>query len=341
MNPLRPAILAAAGSTRIKRAVTGFPVTAEVVNRFVAGETRAELAPVVRALLGDGRMVSVDFLGEYTTERSMADSAVSEYLGLIDDLARWHHEVEQQREIPARNGAVAPPASSGHARRAAARVVPVEVSVKLSALGQALGAAGAEIATANLRILCERAEQAGVWITVDAEDHTTTEGTESTVRAVRGEHPWLAVATQTYLRGAEEQCRRAAADGARIRLCKGAYREPESAAFQRTAEVDESYLRCLELLMGGRGYPMIATHDPVMIAAAHDMAGRNDRAPGDFEFQMLYGIRSVEQQRLAERGHAVRVYIPYGVQWYGYLMRRLAERPANLGFFLRALAERR
>ena len=316
MNPLRPAILAAAGSVRMKRAITGFPVTAEVVHRFVAGENRADLAPVVGELLGSGRMVSVDFLGEYTTERSMADDAVAEYLALIDDLARWNRWQSAQT------------------------VAPVEVSVKLSALGQSLGLAGPEIATANLRTLCERAQQAGVWITVDAEDHTTTETTESTVHMMRADYPWLAVATQTYLRRAEDRCRIAAAEGARIRLCKGAYREPEFVAYQRAADVDESYLRCLELLMAGPGYPMVATHDPVMITAAHDMAGRNGRAPGDFEFQMLYGIRSLEQRRLAEDGHAVRVYIPYGNQWYGYLMRRLAERPANLGFFLRALAER-
>lgn len=322
MNPLRPAILAAAGSVRMKRAITGFPVTAEVVHRFVAGETRTDLAPVVTALLDSGRMVSVDFLGEYTTERSMADDAVAEYLALIDDLARWNLLARWDRSWSVQS------------------VAPVEVSVKLSALGQSLGLDGPEIATANLHTLCERAQQAGVWITVDAEDHTTTETTESTVHMVRADYPWLAVATQTYLRRAEDRCRVAAAEGARIRLCKGAYREPESVAYQRTADVDESYLRCLEVLMAGAGYPMVATHDPVMIAAAHDMAARNGRAPGDVEFQMLYGIRSIEQQRLADAGHAVRVYVPYGNQWYGYLMRRLAERPANLGFFLRALAER-
>ncbi|AHH21221.1 proline dehydrogenase [Nocardia nova SH22a] len=380
MNPLRPAILAAAGSTRMKRAITGFPVTAEVVHRFVAGETRAELAPVVRDLLDSGRLVSVDFLGEYTTERSMADDAVAEYLALIDELARWNRSARAGREV--RTGPSAgisvgsrPDASAGdalptspadaasahaevpprHAAGPAADeapperqsgfssrqfVAPVEVSVKLSALGQALGPEGPDIAASNLRILCARAQQAGVWITVDAEDHTTTGGTEATVRKLRADYTWLAVATQTYLRDAERRCGDAASTGARIRLCKGAYREPEQVAYQRSAEVDESYLRCLELLMGGPGYPMVATHDPVMIAAAEHMAGQNGRVPGDFEFQMLYGIRSIEQLRLVEAGHAVRVYVPYGTQWYGYLMRRLAERPANLGFFLRALTER-
>ncbi len=329
MNPLRPAILAAAGSTRMKRAITGFPVTADVVHRFVAGETRADLAPVVRELLVSGRMVSVDFLGEYTSQRSMADDAVAEYLALMDELARWDRTVR------------APAGASPAFAVSKQSVAPVEVSVKLSALGQALGPEGPAIAASNLRTLCARAEQAGVWITVDAEDHTTTATTEATVGELRAEYPRLAVATQTYLRDAERRCAAAAAAGARIRLCKGAYREPESVAYQRSAEVDESYLRCLELLMGGSGYPMVATHDPVMIAAAHHMAGQNARIPGDFEFQMLYGIREIEQHRLVEAGHSVRVYVPYGTQWYGYLMRRLAERPANIGFFLRALTERR
>ncbi|QIS22531.1 proline dehydrogenase family protein [Nocardia terpenica] len=320
MNPLRPAILAAAGSTRLRRAVTRVPVTAGVAHRFVAGETRTELVAAVRNLLGDGRMVSVDFLGENTTERAMADNAVTEYLALIDDLAL----------LPTR----------GNCSPTADPVRPVEVSVKLSALGQALGAAGPAIATANLRILCLRAAEAGVWITVDAEDHTTTDATLATVYELHREFPWLAVAVQTYLRRAETECRELGARGVRIRLCKGAYREPEDVAYHRPAEVDASYLRCLDVLMRGAGYPMVATHDPEMIAAAQRMATDNACGPGDFEFQMLYGIRRVEQRRLVGAGQAVRVYVPYGSQWYGYLMRRLAERPANLGFFLRALAER-
>jgi proline dehydrogenase len=359
VNPLRPAILAAAGSPQLKRLVTGVPVTAAVVQRFVAGETRAELVPVVRELLGSGRMVSVDFLGEYTTERAMADAAVTEYLALIDALAAVNHTVGQvfpalsgSPDAAVAGGAVGtgPHRSTGadpvraqpgaSAGRGMNDVRPVEVSVKLSALGQALGTGGPEIATANLRILCRRAAESGVWVTVDAEDHTTTDATLATVRELRGEFPWLAVAVQTYLRRAERECRALAASATRIRLCKGAYREPEEVAYRRRAEVDASYLRCLDALMSGTGYPMVATHDPAMIAAADRLAAENDCGSGDFEFQMLYGIRDAEQRRLAGAGHAVRVYVPYGNQWYGYLMRRLAERPANLGFFLRALAER-
>ena len=131
-----------------------------------------------------------------------------------------------------------------------------------------------------------------------------------------------------------------AASGARIRLCKGAYDEPASVAYRDGAEVTDSYLRCLRVLMAGRGYPMVASHDPAIIDAVPAIVHESGRSAGDFEYQMLYGIRDGEQRRLADAGNRVRVYVPFGTQWYAYFMRRLAERPANLAFFLRALAER-
>jgi proline dehydrogenase len=146
---------------------------------------------------------------------------------------------------------------------------------------------------------------------------------------------------QAYLRRTEGDCRELATVGSRVRLCKGAYAEPESVAYQSALEVDRSYVRCLNILMAGEGYPMVATHDPRLIAIARDRARWCDRSPGDFEFQMLYGVRPEEQRHLADSGYTVRVYVPYGTQWYAYLMRRLAERPANLAFFLRALTSRR
>uniref|UniRef100_UPI003CCB88C9 proline dehydrogenase family protein n=1 Tax=Nocardia donostiensis TaxID=1538463 RepID=UPI003CCB88C9 len=315
VNPLRPAILAAAGSARVKRLLTAAPVTAEIVSRFVAGEGRADLVPVARELLSSGRAISVDFLGENTVDREQAENAVAEYLALINDLA----------------------ALDAARVRAAA---PLEVSVKLSALGQALPGDGPAVATENLHTLCTKAGQAGVWVTVDAEDHTTTDATLAAVRQVRPEFPWLGSVVQAYLRRSEADCRELAAAGARVRLCKGAYREPEAVAFQHADEVDASYLRCLEALMRGAGYPMVASHDPRMIAAAARLTSVTGRRAGDVEYQMLYGIRDDEQRRIAADGQTVRVYVPYGNQWYGYLMRRVAERPANLRFFLRALAQR-
>jgi len=313
MNPLRPVILAASASPRMKRVLTGTPITAEIVRRFVAGEGRDELIPVVRELLASRRLISVDFLGENTTDRAQADATVAEYLSLINDLA-------------ALNGATGTTART-------------EVSVKLSALGQALAPDGPAIATENLRILCAEAVRAGVWVTVDAEDHTTTDATLGTVCELRAEFPWLGAVLQAYLHRTEADCRELSGADSRIRLCKGAYREPHTVAYQRSAEVTDSYLRCLEILMGGDGYPMVATHDPVLILAAEQLVAETGRGPDYFEHQMLYGIRDVEQLRLAA-SNTMRVYVPYGGQWYGYLTRRLAERPANLTFFLRALVSK-
>ncbi|MEV0359009.1 proline dehydrogenase family protein [Nocardia sp. NPDC050697] len=309
MNPLRPVILAAAGSPRLAKAVTTVPITAAVVRRFVAGADRAALLPVLRGLLADGRRVSVDFLGENTTDPAQADAVVAEYLALIADLATL---------------ADAPGTELGPEW-----AVPLEVSVKLSALGQALPEPKA---VDRLRTICAAAERANIWVTVDAEDHTATAGTLATVHALRAEFPWLGVVLQSYLHRTEADC--GSFTDARVRLCKGAYNEPPEVAFQHSAEVTGSYLRCLDVLMHGDGYPMVATHDPALVEAAIE-AGKSR-----YEHQMLYGVRELEQRRLAAEGRAVRVYVPYGTEWYGYLTRRLAERPANLGFFLRALVSR-
>ncbi|MFC9786274.1 proline dehydrogenase family protein [Rhodococcus sp. NPDC127528] len=316
-NPLRPAILAAARSPRVKSAITHAPGTRSLVTRFVAGETRAEVLAVARALLDSGRMVSIDHLGEDTTDLAQARATVAEYRGLLAELG----------DLPQAH----PP--GGGTRR-------LEVSVKLSALGQSLPSGGGAVALEHAHQLCAAAQEAGVWITVDAEDHTTTDSTLSIVTELRAEYPWLGAVLQAYLRRTEGDCRDLAGPGSRIRLCKGAYREPESVAFQSRTEVDASYLRCLEILMDGRGYPMVASHDPAMVAAAAVSARRVARGSGEYEHQMLYGIRDVEQVRLADAGVQMRVYVPYGRQWYGYFMRRLAERPANLTFFLRSLATR-
>ncbi len=173
------------------------------------------------------------------------------------------------------------------------------------------------------------------------EDHTTTDASLDLLLRVRKDFPETGAVLQAYLRRTEADCRDLAVAGSRIRLCKGAYDEPESVAYQSDLEVSRSYVRCANVLLAGGGYPMFATHDPRLVAILEDRVRWYDRPVDTFEFQMLYGVRPVEQRRLAELGYAVRVYVPYGTQWYGYLMRRLAERPANTALFLRALVGRK
>jgi proline dehydrogenase len=167
------------------------------------------------------------------------------------------------------------------------------------------------------------------------EDHTTTDSTLEILRQLRVDFPETGAVLQAYLHRTESDCRDLSYGGSRVRLCKGAYREPASVAYQKKQDVDLSYVRCMNVMLSGPGYPMFATHDPTLVGIADDRAKAHGKKA--FEFQMLYGIRPDEQHRLAEAGYTVRVYVPYGAEWYGYLMRRLAERPANLAFFGRAL----
>jgi proline dehydrogenase len=204
-----------------------------------------------------------------------------------------------------------------------------------------LGADGPKIALENARTVCHAARNAGTMVTLDMEDHTTTDVTLETLQELRKDFPETGGVLQAYLYRTEADCRELAYEGSRVRLCKGAYNQPESVAYQDKADVDKSYVRCMKVLMAGHGYPMIASHDPRMVDIAAALATRNGRIQGSYEFQMLYGIRPNEQRRLAETGEKVRVYIPYGLEWYGYLMRRLAERPSNLTFFLRSLISKK
>lgn len=312
---VRPAILSAGRSERMRTAVERLLVTRSVVRRFVAGEALTDALNAVDLLRDSGRMVSVDYLGENVADAGGATATVEAYLRLLDALA---HRGE---------------AEGGAVRQ-------VEVSVKLSALGQALPRDGDKIALEAARQVCEAAAAVGTTVTVDMEDHTTTDATLATVRDLRVDFPWVGAVLQSQLRRTEADCRDLAGPGSRVRLCKGAYDEPESVAYRSAAEVDRSYVRCLKVLMAGEGVPMVATHDPRLIAIARHLADRNGRSVDDWELQMLYGVRPQAQTDLAARGLRVRVYLPYGTEWFGYFMRRLAERPANMAFFLRSLATR-
>ena len=307
---LRSVILAAARSPRVERLVESAPISRDVVKRFVAGTGTHEALEVSEKLAGHGLAITLDHLGEDTLNEYQAIATKEAYVELLRALDQ-----------------------AGLAKNGRA-----EVSVKLSALGQAFDEAMAE---RHAREICAAADGVGTTVTLDMEDHTTTDSTLDILARLRRDYPATGAVLQAYLRRTEADCRELATPGSRVRLCKGAYKEPEHVAYQSNLDVDKSYVRCMNILMAGEGHPMLATHDPRLIAIGEDRARWFDREPHQFEFQMLYGVRPEEQHRLVGEGYTVRVYVPYGTQWYGYLMRRLAERPANLSFFARSLISKK
>lgn len=311
MSLLRQPILLLARSQGVKKLVSTMPVSSGIVTSYVPGETTESAVGATRTLEADGLHVTLDYLGEDTTDAAQAEATVRAYKELLAELG-----------------------SQGLAPHA-------EVSVKLSAIGQFLPDNGHKVALENARDICRAARNAGTTVTLDMEDHTTTDSTLAILRELRKDFPETGAVLQAMLHRTEADCRALAYEGSRVRLCKGAYMEPADVAFQERVEVDKSYVRCLKVLLGGQGYPMIATHDPRMVQIASSLASRFGRRPGTYEFQMLYGIRPEEQKRLAAAGETVRVYIPYGTEWYGYLMRRLAEKPQNLAFFARSLVSKK
>jgi proline dehydrogenase len=305
---IRRVLLAVSRSDVIKRTAATAPVSRDVVRRFVAGETVGDAVRATQAIVDSGLRVTVDHLGEDVLEAAHAAATRDAYVLLLQRLA-----------------------DAGLAGAA-------EVSVKLSAVGQALPGDGEQIALENAHAICTAASAAGTTVTLDMEDHTTTDSTLAVLAELRRDHPSTGAVLQAYLHRTEADCRDLA--GSRVRLCKGAYQEPESVAFQDRQDVDRAFVRCLKVLMAGDGYPMVATHDPRLVEIAAALAVRHDRPKGSYEFQMLYGVRPDEQRRLADEGETVRLYVPYGTEWYGYLVRRMAEKPANLALFLRALTSK-
>lgn len=309
---LRQVLLAASASQGVHRLITTMPLTRAVVSRFVAGESAADALAVAERLISDGRMVTIDYLGEDTVDPDQAAAVAAEYVALLELLG------------------AAGLTAGGKA----------EVSVKPTAVGLGLAEHGEKTAAENITRICKAAAKAGTTVTVDMEDHTRVDATLRMVSELRADFPDLGCVLQSYLRRTPGDCAALAVQGSRVRLCKGAYRAPDGLALAARSEVDRSYARCMRILLDGPGYPMLATHDPRLIAIASSRAGTTGREAGSFEYQMLYGIRTDEQARLSAQGARVRVYLPYGSDWYGYFMRRLAERPANLMFFLRALSSR-
>jgi proline dehydrogenase len=309
---LRRALLAASASKQVRQMITTAPLTRDMVTRFVAGDSAADALRVTRKLLADGLDVSLDYLGEDTVDPRQAAAVAAEYVAVIKRLS-----------------------AAGLAARGRA-----EVSVKPTAVGLGLAEHGEKTAAENIAAICSAARNAGTTVTLDMEDHTRVEPTLRLLAQLRADFPDLGCVIQSYLRRSAADCEALAVAGSRVRLCKGAYDAPQDVAFTLRAEVDRSYARCMRILMDGGGYPMLATHDRRLIEIACARAAAAGRDPASFEFQLLYGIRPAEQLRLAGAGSRVRVYVPYGSDWYGYLVRRLAERPANLAFFLRSLISR-
>ena len=303
---MRSLILAASRNTTVEHLVETAPLTRNVVHRFVPGPSEDDAVAATRRLVAEGLAVSLDHLGEDTTDPEQAAAAAKAYLSVLDRLATEGLTPE------------------------------AEVSLKLSAVGQALPGDGERIALEHAHLVCAAAERAGTTVTLDMEDHTTTDSTLGILRELRVDFPETGAVLQAYLHRTEADCKDLRHSGSRVRLCKGAYKEPESVAFQGKREVDKAYVRALKVLMAGEGYPMLATHDPRLIAIGEELARRENRGHDSYEFQMLYGIRPHEQERIAATGQRMRVYVPYGDEWYGYLVRRMAEKPANLALFLRS-----
>jgi len=305
---LRSVFLAAADSSRLGRMFSTASLGRNVAGRFVAGSGVDDALRVARGLADDGLAVTVDHLGPEVTTAEQAGQTRDEYVGLLGRL------------------------------KSAGLTPAAEVSVKLSALGQRIDD---KLAFEYALSVCAAAAEAGTSVTLDAEDHTTTDATLEVLAGLRKDYPSTGAVLQAHLRRTEGDCRELASAGSRVRLCKGAYAEPESVAFQSALDIDKAFVRCLNILMSGEGYPMVATHDPRLIAIAEDRARWFDRSADEYEFQMLFGMRAEEQGRLAAGGNIVRVYLPYGEQWYGYLMRRFAERPAAVAQIGRALTTRK
>jgi proline dehydrogenase len=271
-------------------------------SRFVAGETIDSAVAAARDLASRGITASLDLLGESVTAEAEAVAARDQYLAMLD-------------------------------RMAAAAGVEVNVSVKLTQMGLDIGE---ELCAANLIRILDKAQAVNGFVRLDMEGSDYTQRTldffERRLLERYGRH--CGVVIQAMLRRSEADVAKLVALKARVRLCKGAYLEPPSVAFPDKADVDRNYVTLMERLLVGGNYPGIATHDQAIIAHAREFVRKEGIAAGRFEFQMLYGVRRDLQHQLVRAGHRMRVYVPFGTQWYPYLMRRLAERPANIAFIL-------
>ena len=290
-----------------RQIVSSLPMAKRVANRFVAGEDLDSAMATAQQLNNDGLLVTLDFLGESVSSQADAIAATNEILRLLD--------------------------------RIEATAVDANVSVKLSQLGLKVDP---QLALDNMRQILTRAKQYNNKIRIDMEESAVTDQTLNIYRTLRdldGFGHRVGIVIQSYLYRSEEDVQKLINEGAWVRLCKGAYAEPAEVAFPDKKHVDVNYVKLTQMMLDDPArangvYLGVATHDEKMIQATLDFVTSNYIAPESFEFQMLYGIRRELQDRLVEKGYRMRVYVPYGTAWYPYFVRRLAERPANLWFFI-------
>jgi proline dehydrogenase len=300
-------VLAVASNPVVTRLLTGVPAFQRMARRFVAGDNLDDAVKAIRDLRGLDLDCSLDHLGESVTDPDMARRAAADYVAALERLNQ--------------------------------EGLPTHVSVKLTQLGLDLDR---DLCLENLRSILTKAGAVGSFVRLDMEGSDYTERTLGIYRELRADFDNVGVVVQAYLLRSQADVESLAASGANIRLCKGAYKEPASIAFPRKADVDASYLRLLQILfrpesLAAGAHVAVATHDDKIITWTRQYTFAHGVPASAFEFQMLYGIRRDLQESLASLGYPVRVYVPYGAQWYPYFSRRLAERPANLLFIMRNL----
>ena len=300
---MRTALLRASESRSLRKQVEGRALTRTIADRFVAGDDLADGLATARQLARTGRESTLDYLGESVTDVGEVRAAAEVYMAALDGIA--------------------------------AEGLPCGVSIKPTQMGLHLDPA---LCGELLGRIVAFADEIGAHVTLDMEGSDVTESTVALVEDLRGSgYRNVGCAVQAYLHRTEDDCRRLSAAGASLRLCKGAYAEAADVAYQGREEVRASYARCAELLLDEGAYPRFATHDDVLVDRIRNWCARHRIPAHRYEFQMLHGIREPLQRALVRDGYRVRVYVPFGAQWYPYFMRRLAERPANVAFFLRAL----
>lgn len=300
-----------AGNDRVREAALATSAARELIGRYVAGQQVDELLPVLEDLVGKGLLVSIEYLGVEVS--SVAEAAVNEqgYLDLIDSLV-------------------------------AAGLAPgAEISVRLGWLGLELDGLGPAQALESARRVARAASNAGILMTLDQTTHEWVPQVLRVWHQLHQDWPQTGITLQANLHRTHRDLLEVAMAGNRVRLCKGAYTEPRDVAFRRRHEVDLAFVRDLRTLMGSEAVPLVATHDPRLVSISEHLLRRTGRDAEDHEFQMLYGIRPLEQRRLVDIGHPTRVYVPFGPGWWEYYVRRLADRPANVALFARSLLGKR